>query len=117
MKYKLNIPQVKAGFEYSVVDGVLSINGELIEEPTDLSIVEFDIPQTEMDLGITRCIREGDDVVCYLTLFVASLEPYKNYKVKDGQDSNQGSQWDFSELMTAEEVVNGNPKQEVVDAI
>lgn len=114
MKYKLNI-QKKSGFNYSIENGILKINETLIEEPTDNTIVEYDITEAETDIGITRCYQENGEVICHLTKFVDDLEPYKSGSgVKSGQPVTFSSKWDLAKLMSAEEVVNGNP-QEVID--
>ena len=115
MKYKIENIQEKAEFEYSAEYGILSINGAPIEDPTDESIIEFDIGEEEKALGITRCYRDNDNVICHIIKYVEDLEPYKNYTFKNGEPSTQKSKWDLSKLMTAEEVINGNI-QEVIDA-
>jgi len=114
MKYKLSI-QKKSGFNYSVENGNLKINDSIIEEPTNTNIIEYDMTEAETSLGITKCYRENEEVICHLTKFVDDLEPYKTYKIKEGKLSNQKSKWDFTKLMTVEEVINGNPQVEVID--
>jgi len=115
MKYKLNI-QKKDGFDYDVAEGSLRINGILILEPTDPSIIEYDITEAEIALGITRCYREDNEVIINLTKFVPSLEPYKTGSgVRNGVPFTFNSKWDLSRTMTAEEVVNGNPPEEILD--
>lgn len=114
MKYKVSIKK-QTGFNYSTEEGLLKINEMLIEEPTDESIIEYNITESAAALGLTRCYRKDGEVICNLTLFVDDLEPYKNYTFKNGVSSNQKSKWDFSQLMTADEILNGNIKSEVVD--
>lgn len=113
MKYKLSIKK-QSGYEYAASNGQLKINESYVGEPNDKSIIEYDITESATALGLTRCYRKDDEVICNLTLFVEDLEPYKNYTFKSGNPSNQVSKWDFSQLMTAEEIINGNI-QEVID--
>lgn len=117
MKYKLTIRK-QSGVEYSVEDGILKINDTLIEEPTNETIVEYDITEEETALGITRCYREEGEVICHLTLFVTDLEPYKSGPgVRAGEAVTYNSKFDFSKLFTAEEVLIGNYVPEVIEDV
>lgn len=117
MKYKLSIRK-QSGFEYSVVDGILKINDTLIEEPIDESIIEYDITEEEIALGITRCYREDGEVICHLTLSVEDLEKYKSGPgVRAGEAVSYNSKFDFSKLFTAADVLTGNYVPEVIEDV
>lgn len=109
MKYKLNI-QKKAGFLYEVENGLLKINGTVIEEPVDTEITAENIKESEKALGVTQYYREGEEAVCQITKYVndKDFEYYKNYTIKEGKPSTQTSKWDITKLLTADEVIRGN---------
>lgn len=116
MKYEIRVAK-KSGYEYRVEGNNLYVNDEKIINKTT---APEEVTETQAAQGISRYyLDETEGVVCCLTKYVDNLDPYKSGAgIKDGRKISFSSKWDFSRLMTPDEVINGNPlpAEEVIDA-